>query len=577
MKTKSSSSRVSRRFSDNPFAKNIVEEIDDEDLLMDYERFDENADKLSKSSMSTPMPPSGRDKPHKKLKKNKEVRQEDEWGEISTNNYSTFGADKSSRADLSSSKKNKKIQEEDEWETSNNNNSTFGADKRRGLSPSKKSREIRQQDEDEWETSNNYNNGFGADKRRQIGLSPSKKSREIRQEPEEDEWGEISTNNNINFGANKRRNVDLSPSKKNKEIRQQQQEEDEWEETSYNKNTSFGTDKRSRVDLSPPKKKNKEKRLQHQEDEWETNNSHNNSSFGADKSRRVDLSSSKKKNKERRQQDSAQDWETNNYNYNTSFGANKRREVDLSQVPPHLFKNMVQATPPKYFSLTEDEINHEDVEGWIIQCPRNVNLKEILEGKKLSLKDGASSILSSSHQEEELASIPLHGCITVRTHLEEVYPPEVLIPRKKTRKLPRGIKQRHPIYGVDFSEALSGDKVTKTRSTFYAPSPTKTNLEDDFIEKLTFSKTKRVRKSSVSIPQVIPEPEVEVEPPSKKLKKRKSYIEPEEFAQPEVLEEAPPPSKKSKSSKKRNSYIEPEILEIPEYYVSPKKEKKTRK
>jgi hypothetical protein len=40
-------------------------------------------------------------------------------------------------------------------------------------------------------------------------------------------------------------------------------------------------------------------------------------------------------------------------------------------------------------------------------------------------------------------SVPLNGYITVRQHLEDLSPPEISIPKKKRRKLPSGIKERH--------------------------------------------------------------------------------------------------------------------------------------
>jgi len=208
--------------------------------------------------------------------------------------------------------------------------------------------------------------------------------------------------------------------------------------------------------------------------------------------------------------------------YEVSSKSKKSRREDRTpqlqnigdKIPPHLLAQMKQAQPTFVGTLDIDSIDSSR-DLWIIDCPRNVDLGSLLEGKKIRL-DGSPNLLSSpsivkieegaaeidndelcyeatarlvttedssfeggggreegvmllgpdGHSQFSIASAPLAGYITITQSVQgqdEECVPIKRTKKRKRHKLPSGIKIRHPQYGVlDPSESESFSKVTKT-------------------------------------------------------------------------------------------------------------------
>lgn len=176
------------------------------------------------------------------------------------------------------------------------------------------------------------------------------------------------------------------------------------------------------------------------------------------------------------------------------------------KIPPHLLAQMKQAQPTFVGTLDIDGLDSSR-DLWIIDCPKNVDLGSLLEAQKIKL-DGTPTVLSSTsivkvgeraeeinneqcyesitrllttdpsqggqhegimllgpngHSQFTIASTPLAGYISITQNVQETEEPVPIkkSKKKKRHKLPRGIKIRHPQYGV-LDPSQSFNKVTKT-------------------------------------------------------------------------------------------------------------------
>ncbi len=69
-------------------------------------------------------------------------------------------------------------------------------------------------------------------------------------------------------------------------------------------------------------------------------------------------------------------------------------------------------------------------------------------------------------------TVPVQGHIVIRERVKELQLPKIKIPKEKPRKLPSGIKERHPVYGSDFTkilEEMEAAPTKKKRKKSYEP------------------------------------------------------------------------------------------------------------
>ncbi|ODM94633.1 hypothetical protein Ocin01_12048 [Orchesella cincta] len=178
------------------------------------------------------------------------------------------------------------------------------------------------------------------------------------------------------------------------------------------------------------------------------------------------------------------------------------REVDISEIPKHITAGVKRIKPsgPTDEGLTSEEWEAATEDGvWILQCSKDVNVSEVLTGKKLRL-NGRSKIATDDQADEadltqyvpgsgslgaiitdrrfetisvpnesgnegvilllpdenrfKIVTAPVQGHIIVRESIKNLEVPTIELERPKTRALPAGIKERHPVYGADFTSIL---------------------------------------------------------------------------------------------------------------------------
>ncbi|CAL8093577.1 unnamed protein product [Orchesella dallaii] len=177
------------------------------------------------------------------------------------------------------------------------------------------------------------------------------------------------------------------------------------------------------------------------------------------------------------------------------------REVDISQIPEHITKAVSRIIPD---GPTDGGLNSEDWDAfsedgvWIVQCSKDVKISELLTGKKLKL-NGTSTIPVDDEEDEvelteyvpgglpgsnekdrqyeaisvpnenfnegvllllpdesrfKVVSAPVQGHIIVRESIKDLENPMIEVEKPTLRELPAGIKERHPVYGADFTNIL---------------------------------------------------------------------------------------------------------------------------
>lgn len=158
----------------------------------------------------------------------------------------------------------------------------------------------------------------------------------------------------------------------------------------------------------------------------------------------------------------------------------------------------------------------------------------------------------------------------IKEHVEELPPPEIKIPRRKMHKLPKGIKERHPIYGVDFSHADCKTKVTCSprKKTKYQ---TKNKTFSEYSKQPTFTEARLNGKHNKKHKQIVKE---EFVTPTKTKKSKKRKRDQEESAEELVEEQVDVTPVKARKSKK----LKMELVDQDLDYNTPSQEfKKSKK
>jgi len=171
------------------------------------------------------------------------------------------------------------------------------------------------------------------------------------------------------------------------------------------------------------------------------------------------------------------------------------------QLPEHITKGVrrIQPNGPTDGGLTSEDWEASTEDGvWILQCPKEVKVTELLTGKKLKLNGRSTIAVDDGGDEAELTqyvpsgslgsivkdrqyetisvpnencnegvilllpdenrftivSAPVQGHIFVRESIKDLELPTIEAEKPKCRELPTGIKERHPVYGADFTSIL---------------------------------------------------------------------------------------------------------------------------
>ncbi|XP_055905570.1 uncharacterized protein LOC129941046 [Eupeodes corollae] len=137
---------------------------------------------------------------------------------------------------------------------------------------------------------------------------------------------------------------------------------------------------------------------------------------------------------------------------------------------------------PKYSEIEDDnealgdffKINEED-EVWLVQCPKGTDIS-ILKDQKIKLpgrsnQDEYETVATEfpepiphafGHKNKKahnsLKIVPIQGNIVIRSRLKILTPPDASLSEGSSTvkvPMPKGIKQRHPLHGVDFESKLT--------------------------------------------------------------------------------------------------------------------------
>lgn len=191
-----------------------------------------------------------------------------------------------------------------------------------------------------------------------------------------------------------------------------------------------------------------------------------------------------------------------------------------------------------------------------------------------------------------LVTVPVQGHIIIRERVKELRLPEILIPTEKPRKLPDGIKERHPVYGSDFTkilEEMEAAPIKKKRKKSYEPetaypngftpnyltTATKNNIEiesDDPTPSVSHKKKKKKDKHR--------EIEVnEVDDGSRTFSYENGYSDPVHHNHNSVNEDNSYGSKKKSKKRKRDESEDEDLnktILIEDSEPVPKKSKKSK-
>jgi len=165
--------------------------------------------------------------------------------------------------------------------------------------------------------------------------------------------------------------------------------------------------------------------------------------------------------------------------------------------------------------LKAEDIEEESNRVWILQCPANVNLGKLIGGKKINLggttqlelelessaceakqyeavglinsgetgkPTSMMALLPDESGELKLVAAPINGYIMIRESLEELPVPKLLPNPKPHHTLPEGIKERHPIYGADFTKVFQEIASRSNNKQKKKKKKRRVNGDDDLID-----------------------------------------------------------------------------------------------
>jgi len=293
-----------------------------------------------------------------------------------------------------------------------------------------------------------------------------------------------------------------------------------------------------------------------------------------------------------------------------------QKTVDLDKIPASVISGLKKGDGNAALLHSED-LENEETEVWILQCTKNVDLAQLIEGKKIILDNEQPTLLRGVDQSGrefesmcvpldneqggniatllpdqdgnvKLVSSPLSGYIMLRESIQELPPPFFNISPPYFHQLPSGLKHRHPVYGVNVAELLCKLEPDSDPELFLKKSKKRKkekrrreietedvpNTQNGIDSESECVRTKKRKRIHVEV-----ETEVDYTPDtprkSKKHKsgKRRSEIEliPEEIPICLDSESEIPPRTKSKKHKKAKIEIETESE------LSPKKSKKHKR
>jgi hypothetical protein len=248
--------------------------------------------------------------------------------------------------------------------------------------------------------------------------------------------------------------------------------------------------------------------------------------------------------------------------------------------------------------LGPEKLEDERSSVWILQCPANVNLGELVSGKKINLEgttqleseaggggklyeavglpksedsgmgENLVALLPDESGELKLVAAPVKGYIMVRESLEELPMPKLLPNPKPHHTLPEGIKERHPIYGADFNKVFEEIAASQKKSK---KKKKKRREEPEEVETTIVTETPRKSKKSKLNGTATPEV-IKVEPITPRKKKRDERINgiiTNGLTNGNHSEDSPSASKNKKSLKK-------EVFEEPAPELIKRKSKKSK-